>query len=156
MKKNYLIDSRKNFNEHRREFLIASAKTGCSLLCGAMLANVFPGCDTIEEGEPVLDLTKYSELQKPGGAIKKRYQKLNNANPIIIIRLDENTFTAYSAICTHQAVEVLLPENGEIRCPNHDSRFRITNGEVIQGEAIDPLPKFIVQFDTKTNILRIG
>jgi Rieske Fe-S protein len=152
----YINKMEHTFNIFRREFLSSSAKTGLCVLCGSALTTLLSSCNPIDQGEPVLDLSDYSELQKPGGAIKKRYKKLNNSNPILIIRLDENTFAAYSAICTHQAVEVRLPEDGEILCPNHDSTFRITDGRVIQGDAIEPLPKFTAHFDVKTNILRIG
>lgn len=113
-------------------------------------------CDTVEDGDPIIHLTEYPVLQKPGGAIKKRYGKLNNSEPILIIRLSENQFAAYSALCTHKGVEVKLPKDGEIVCPNHGSRFRVENGEVIEGKAIEPLQKFETTFDSHANILKIG
>lgn len=146
----------KNFNQDRRNFLSSSAITGLCIACGGVMSTLLSACDTIDDGEPVLYLTEYPALQKIGGAIKKRYSKLNNSEPILIIRLSEKEFAAYSALCTHKGVEVRLPKNGEIVCPNHGSRFRIDNGEVIEGKAIEPLKKFETFFDTQANMLRIG
>ncbi len=144
------------FNTHRREFLSASAKTGLCLLCGGVLSEMLSSCDTVEEGEPVIHLTEYPELLKAGGAIKKRYRKLNGGGPILIIRLSESGFAAYSALCTHKGVEVRLPRNGEIVCPNHGSRFSVMTGNVIDGQAIEPLQKFSTMYDRTTNTLTIS
>ena len=143
-------------NNDRRTFLISSAKTGCTLLCGAVLTNLLAGCDTVENGEPILNLNQYPELQKIGGAMKKRYSKLNNGDPILIIRLSQNEFAVYSSMCTHKGVEVKLPKNGEIVCPNHGSRFKVSDGEVIEGKAIEPLKKFTATYNTTTNTLNIS
>lgn len=142
-------------NTNRRTFLITSAKVaaGCTLLCGT--AAVLNGCNNIEEGEPALYLNEHPELQKIGGAIKKRYRRLNNSEPILIIRLSEKEFVVYSALCTHKGVEVRLPKNGEIVCPNHGSRFRITDGTVIDGKAIEPLQKFSIELSQNKQLLTI-
>lgn len=145
-----------NFNNHRREFLSASAKTGLCIACGGMLGTLLSACDTVDEGEPILHLAEYPELQKVGGAIKKRYRKLNSSEPILIIRISEHHFVAYSALCTHKGVEVKLPKNGEIVCPNHGSRFREDSGEVIEGKAIEPLKQFSAAYDETKRILTIS
>lgn len=143
-------------NTQRREFLTISAKTGFCLACGSVMSALLSACNTIEEGDPIVHLADYPQLQTPGGAIKKRYRRLNNGDPMLIIRLSEKEFAAYSALCTHKGVEVRLPKNGEIVCPNHGSRFRIDSGEVIEGKAIEPLKKFETFFDAQANTLRIG
>lgn len=145
-----------SFNKQRREFLSTSTKTGMCFACGSVLSAMLASCDTVDNGEPVIDLSEYPELQKPGGAIKKRYSRLNNSEPILIIRISEGQFVAYSALCTHKGVEVKLPKDGEIVCPNHGSRFRAENGKVIEGKAIEPLQKFNVAFDLESNMLKIG
>lgn len=143
-------------NTQRRKFLTVSAKTGFCLACGSVVSTLLSACDTIEQGEPVIHLADYPELQTPGGAIKKRYSRLNNGEPILIIRLSRKEFAAYSALCTHKGVEVRLPKNGEIVCPNHGSRFRVADGTVIDGKTIEPLKKFETFFDVQANMLRIG
>jgi Rieske Fe-S protein len=144
------------FNKLRREFLSTSAKTGLCIACGGMMSALLSACDSVDEGEPLVRLSEHPALQKIGGAIKKRYSRLNNGEPILIIRLSEHQFVAYSALCTHKGVEVRLPKNGEIVCPNHGSRFRLDNGEVIEGKAIEPLRRFETFFDIHANVLRIG
>ncbi len=145
-----------SFNKYRRQFLSSSAKTGVCIACSGVISTIISACDTVDEGEPVIHLADFPVLQKPGGAIKKRYSRLNNREPILIIRISEQQFVAYSALCTHKGVEVKLPKDGEIVCPNHGSRFKVENGEVIEGKAIEPLQQFSATFDATKNILRIG
>jgi Rieske Fe-S protein len=140
----------------RRKFLLNATKAGCFVFCSGMLAELIPGCDSVESGQPVLNVAEIPALQTPGGAIKKTYSSLNNSKPIFIIRRSEKEFVVYSAICTHQEAELRLPKNGVIICPNHGSKFSVATGEVLDGRAYAPLPKFQVQFDRTTNILKIG
>jgi len=144
------------FDKDRREFLFSTAATGLCAACSGIFPALLSSCDTVEEGEPVLHLAGYSELQKAGGAIKKRFRALNNSEPVLIIRISEYNFAAYSALCTHKGVEVRLPKNGEIVCPNHGSRFKVSDGKVIDGKAIEPLRKFIATYNLTTNTLTIS
>lgn len=147
---------RSSFDKYRREFLSSSAKTGMCIACGGLISAMVSACDTVDEGEPIIRLAEYPALQEPGGAIKKRYSRLNGGEPILIIRISELQFVAYSAMCTHKGVEVKLPSGGEIVCPNHGSRFNAVNGEVIDGKAVEPLQKFTVAFDAESKSLKIG
>ncbi|MBI2429873.1 MAG: Rieske (2Fe-2S) protein [Ignavibacteriales bacterium] len=145
-----------SFDTQRRNFLATSAKTGVCIACCGLISTIISACDTVDDGEPVINLGDYPELQRPGGAIKKRYSRLNNSEPILIIRRSESQFVAYSALCTHKGVEVKLPKDGEIVCPNHGSRFRTKDGTVIEGKAIEPLQQISATYDAAKNILRIG
>ena len=146
----------RTLNDSRRKFLSSITFGSACVMCGGMLGAVLSSCDTVEDGEPVLHLSEYPHLQKAGGAIKKRYSRLNDGAPILIIRLSESSFAAYSALCTHKGVEVRLPKNGEIICPNHGSRFKVSDGTVIEGKAIEPLQKFSTTFDKTTDTLTIS
>ncbi len=110
----------------------------------------------VEKGDPILSLEKEPALQKIGGAIKKRYEKINNGEPILIIHESEQLFVAYSALCTHQNVEVRLPKEGIIVCPNHGSRFRTADGAVLDGSAYTSLRKIPVHFDSKKFLITLG
>jgi nitrite reductase/ring-hydroxylating ferredoxin subunit len=136
----------------RRTFLT----TSLCLLCTGSVAGLLSSCDTVEEGVPVLNIADYPALQRPGGAVKKRYRRLNGAEPILIIRESTNAFVVYSAICTHQEAELRLPKEGVIVCPNHGSKFSVQTGAVISGEAYAPLKQFPAQFDIQSNTLSIG
>ncbi|MFZ4622561.1 MAG: Rieske (2Fe-2S) protein, partial [Bacteroidota bacterium] len=86
-------------------------------------------------------------LAAAGGAVKKRFASLNDGEVIIIVRIDEGTFSAFAAQCTHWGAEVNTPKNGVLVCPFHGSRFAEENGEVIEGPAGSPLKKFAVNWD---------
>jgi Rieske Fe-S protein len=49
-------------------------------------------------------------------------------------------YRAFSAVCTHVGCLVNQVANGTIDCPCHGSQFRITNGAVVTGPAMSPLP----------------
>ncbi|MGB8960474.1 MAG: Rieske (2Fe-2S) protein [Pseudonocardiaceae bacterium] len=60
---------------------------------------------------------------------------------VVVTQPTPGTFTAFSAICTHQGCTVNKVANGTIDCPCHGSRFAITDGSVVQGPASRPLAK---------------
>jgi Rieske Fe-S protein len=143
-------------NSDRRTFLIATAKIGCAALCGAALLHGTAGCDHVEQGDAVIDLTRERDLQQIGGAIKKRFAKINNGDPVLVIHETEQLYVAYSALCTHKGVEVRLPKNGVIICPNHGSRFSAAEGKVLDGLAFEPLKQIPVRFDPHKFLLTLG
>ncbi|MDD8017658.1 MAG: Rieske (2Fe-2S) protein [Bacteroidota bacterium] len=104
----------------------------------------------------MIKISEMQTLQTIGGAIKKRYSKVNHGETIIIIRQSEDHFVAYAAQCTHQGTEVKLPKGGIIVCPNHGSRFNIRDGKVLDGEAYQPLHQIQTQYDKAHGLLKIG
>ena len=63
---------------------------------------------------------------------------------VIVIRSQSGSFTATSAVCTHQGCSIRYETNGgteELACNCHDSRFELDGG-VISGPAQTPLRKF--------------
>lgn len=145
-----------SFDHQRRNFIISSASSLLCVLCGAGLVSSLASCNAVEEGEPVLDLTKETKLQTVGGAVRKRFARINHGEAIFVIRESESRFVAYAAQCTHQGVELQLPKNGMMKCPNHGSQFRTLNGMVLDGPAYAPLRSFIVQYDEQTHRVTIS
>lgn len=143
-------------NYNRRKFLSTSTKVGCAALCGVIAMDFFSGCETVEKGDAIINLEQESALKKIGGAIKKRYEKIDHGDPILIIRESEDRFIAYSALCTHQNIELRLPKNGVIVCPNHGSKFRTADGAVLDGEAYAPLKKIPLHFDSQKSLITLG
>ncbi len=140
----------------RRSFISVSAGiAGCSALalglesCGIGSLLYSSGDIPVTKGSAVIDLKNEQLLNTIGGAVKKRFESLNNGNVILIIRTDENTFGAFSAQCTHWGAEVNPPKNGVIVCPFHGSRFSEENGEVIEGPASMPLNRFLVEWNSE-------
>jgi len=109
----------------------------------------------VHDGEPVIDLAHEDRLRNIGGAVRKRFALLNNGEAIFIIRHSETEFLSYAAQCTHQHVELIMPVDGIIKCPNHGSRFNAGDGSVIDGKAYDPLKKFRIDYDVTNQRISI-
>lgn len=63
-----------------------------------------------------------------------------------------SSFTALSAICTHQTCEITAFSGGTFVCPCHGSQFD-TSGHVLGGPAPSPLTQYPTQF--VNNVLSI-
>ncbi|HDQ44357.1 MAG TPA: Rieske (2Fe-2S) protein [bacterium] len=95
-----------------------------------------------ENGNTVdLDLndSAHAALRNVGGAMKINLAGVSN--PVLVIRRAQDQVGALSVICTHAGCEIGLPQNHEIACPCHDSRFGL-DGSVIRGPATQPLPAY--------------
>ena len=61
-------------------------------------------------------------------------------NAIIVTRPSETEVHAFSGHCTHQGCLVRM-QDSVIHCPCHNSEFDPATGDVLQGPAIDALPR---------------
>ncbi len=128
----------------RREFILTSGKSAiAAAIIGPMMATGLTATSRSVPITPmVLDLTDpgFIALTKVGGA-----QKINNPldakRPIIVTRISETTYAAFSSRCTHLGCEVALPEKNVITCPCHKSTFTMT-GKVTRGPAKKDLKTF--------------
>ncbi|MEG8278685.1 Rieske (2Fe-2S) protein [Streptomyces sp. AHA2] len=59
---------------------------------------------------------------------------------VVVTQPEAGEFKAFSAICTHQRCLVSSVSDGMIDCPCHGSRFRVSDGSVVNGPATQPLP----------------
>ncbi|MFF9015711.1 Rieske (2Fe-2S) protein [Streptomyces sp. NPDC014870] len=78
-------------------------------------------------------LTSTTDVPVGGGTIFKEEK-------VVVTQPTAGDFKAFSAICTHQGCIVAKVENGTIDCACHGSKFRITDGSVVNGPATRPLP----------------
>ncbi|MGW2017556.1 Rieske (2Fe-2S) protein [Streptomyces sp. NPDC001927] len=78
-------------------------------------------------------LTTKGDVPVGGGTIFKEEK-------VVVTQPTAGDFKAFSAICTHQGCIVAKVENGTIDCACHGSKFRITDGSVVNGPATRPLP----------------
>jgi Rieske Fe-S protein len=63
-------------------------------------------------------------------------------NPCLLLRPAENTYLAYSRICTHTSCPVFYrPEENRIICPCHGGIYSVADGSVLAGPPPRPLPK---------------
>ncbi|MFE5618247.1 Rieske (2Fe-2S) protein [Streptomyces sp. NPDC056470] len=131
---------------------VAALATGCGsdgdTDSGTTASPTAPGTDTTpaptttpaEEptGSPASSpagdaLAQTSDIPVGGGTIFKEEK-------IVVTQPTADDFKAFSAICTHQGCIVAKVENGTIDCACHGSKFRITDGSVVNGPATRPLP----------------
>jgi Rieske Fe-S protein len=73
-------------------------------------------------------------------------------NNVLVTRTGENSFNAFTAICTHEQCTVTGFQSGVFVCPCHGSQYN-TNGQVQQGPATRALQRFNTQFTN--NVLTI-
>ncbi|MFC1541323.1 ubiquinol-cytochrome c reductase iron-sulfur subunit [Candidatus Latescibacterota bacterium] len=136
--------------EKRREILRKGASLLGISLCTTAVSTIIPGCesDTLKTSDEfeIFALSTEKELSDIGGAIKKTFGHHNGGRPVIIVRLGETDFVAFTSVCTHLQTEINLPtdEMQNLRCPNHGSVFSSTTGEVVSGFANAPLQKFTI------------
>lgn len=128
----------------RRQFLVRALAGTAGAAAGAAL----PGCapDTspaplVDVPAPVggritLELARYPDLARPGGAVRARAPGL--AEPVLLVHAQDGTFAAMASTCTHQGCPVGFAR-GEVVCPCHGSTFdlqgRVTNPPAVQGLA---------------------
>jgi len=88
-----------------------------------------------------VEIASGSALAATGG------QALVQAGPnsLLVARTGTSTFTALTAICTHEACLITNGEAGAFVCPCHGSRFDAT-GRAITGPAVTSLRSFATAF----------
>jgi cytochrome b6-f complex iron-sulfur subunit len=136
----------------RRGFLGSSAAVVLPVLCG--------GCSD-PPGPPIVDLpavanrqiaiplSSFSELAQVGGSLVGKAS--GYAHPIVVAHLDQNTFVALDAICTHQNCTVSYNAlNLTMDCPCHGSTYEARDGSRISGPALLPLTRFVASSDGTT------
>ena len=64
---------------------------------------------------------------------------IEDAAGVVVVQPTAGEYKAYSAICPHQGCEVDQVAGGEIMCPCHGSRFRVSDGGVLNGPATQGL-----------------
>jgi arsenite oxidase small subunit len=66
--------------------------------------------------------------------------------PCFLLRPAEETYLAFSRLCTHHTCPVFYrPEANIFTCPCHGGIFSATNGAVLDGPPPKPLPQLILE-----------
>lgn len=128
----------------RKDFLKKFAIGGSILLAAPVFLNSCSNGndDVMDEEENGNDVTvdlndeDFAELKTVGG-----FAYIGN---IIVIRSGENSYNAFSKVCTHQGCPVTYNHaNAELPCTCHGSVFS-TSGAVLEGPAPSSLKKYSV------------
>ncbi len=131
----------------RRTFLRSTALVVLPALCGGC-SDDRPGIidlPKVASNTIVIPLEAFPMLAEVGGSIVGKAD--GHENPIIIAHVDQDTFAAVDALCTHMQCTVAYNAlNITFDCPCHDSSYEI-DGSVIGGPAIRPLRMFPISSD---------
>jgi Rieske Fe-S protein len=144
----------------RKEFLKV-----CGGACLGMLgfSILVQSCGTVyyaqaELSEKKLRLAKTEFETLKDGEIKYRkfvLVKREDSNyPILVNRMDANTYSAYEMKCTHLG-NVLAVIVNIFTCASHGSEFDL-NGKVLQGPASEKLQSYPVALDDKMIYIQLG
>lgn len=83
-------------------------------------------------------LAKVGDVPVGGGVV--------SADGVLVLQLTGGKFTAFDAICPHQAFRVSPPDDkGVITCQGHNSHFKAADGSFIDGPAPSGLKPVQVQ-----------
>jgi cytochrome b6-f complex iron-sulfur subunit len=129
-------------NTNRRDFLNLLLKGG---FFAWLVSIVYPIYDYLEppKAEEVkvtsVDIGNVNEMAKDSGKIIKFGNK-----PVIVIRLPNGEFRAFSANCTHlDCIVQYRKDLGQIYCACHNGRYDL-NGKNVSGPPPAPLQKYNV------------
>jgi cytochrome b6-f complex iron-sulfur subunit len=142
----------------RRTFCVHACQAASLVAVG----SVFQGCDesnpagpspsmptlpvassTIVNGAIVVNVDSSSPLAAVGSAAL--VQSTLPPGTLLVSRTAQDSFTALTAICTHEQCVVTGFENQRYVCPCHGSQYS-TSGQVVNGPALMALRQFPTQF----------
>jgi cytochrome b6-f complex iron-sulfur subunit len=132
----------------RREFLIQGSITSIAIVlagCAGSSGPTAPGSVSL-----TVNIADYPSLAQVAGTA---YVTSNN-NPLVIVRIDDNTFDTFSRTCPHQGGTINTVGNG-FECPVHGARFSDT-GTWVGGQPTSNLTSYPTQFDSASGVLTIG
>ena len=104
---------------------------------------------SVLNGVVSVNIAAGSTLATPGAAAL--VQATNGS--FLVARTAQDSFTALTAVCTHEGCTVSGFQNQNYVCPCHGSTFT-TSGSVVAGPASRPLRQFTTQF--ANNVLTIA
>jgi cytochrome b6-f complex iron-sulfur subunit len=90
-------------------------------------------------------LTLTIDVASPLSAVGSAALVQSTAGNALVSRTAQDTFTAVTAVCTHEACTVTGISGQIYVCPCHGSEFS-TSGGVVKGPAASPLRQFSTRF----------
>ncbi len=135
---------------HAVQSLVLFGVAVAASACGADDPTEPASSDAITIAGPIITiaLSRLDALQSPGSAYVLGTQS------VIVLRLGERDYRAFTNICTHSGCGISLFERGRMRCQCHGSEFD-TDGKNVVGPAPSPLTQYAASLDVGTNTLTI-
>ena len=126
----------------RREFARYLVAGAGALAVGNLGIAAWTQLRTINQGE-ARELLPLADLPV-GETHLFRYP--TDADPAVLLRLDDSEVVAFSQKCTHLGCVVYwAPEAGEMECPCHEGVFDVRTGAVLAGPPQRPLGRIDVE-----------
>lgn len=91
------------------------------------------GSDTASGPTGSGPLLKVSEIPEGGGVV------VADRN-LVATQPSKGTYKLFVGTCTHQGCQVQEVQDGTIDCPCHGSKFKVSDGSVVNGPATRALP----------------
>jgi Rieske Fe-S protein len=94
-------------------------------------------------GYPIKTIAQAEEIPVGGSKI---FTYPADDRPCFLLRPAEDTYVAFSRLCTHHTCPVFYqPADHIFTCPCHGGIFSATNGTVLDGPPPKPLPQLILE-----------
>jgi cytochrome b6-f complex iron-sulfur subunit len=155
------IEDTETLRSSRREFCVHACQAASLVAAGAMwqacggssmspsnATNLPTVAATAASGALSLTVDAASPLAAVGSAALVQSSAAN----VLVSRTAQDTFTAVTAVCTHEACTISGISGSIYTCPCHGSQFNATGG-VVKGPAVQPLRQFTTRFSA--NVLTI-
>ena len=137
----------------RREFARYLALGAGALAVGNVALAAWTQLRSINVGEPRA-VVALADVEV-GGTYLFRYPE--NADPAILLRVDDSQVVAFSQKCTHLGCVVYFqPDEARWHCPCHEGNFSALTGDVISGPPTRPLGKIEVEVRDDGMIWALG
>ena len=149
---------------NRREFVLH----GCQVVSLAATAAWLDGCSnspTSGGSAPSLSsmtatvvnrtITIAIDASSPLAAVGKAALVRTTSGDFLVAHTAQDTFTALTAVCTHEGCAVTGFDSAHYVCPCHGSTFT-TSGAVVQGPASSPLHQFPTTLDAASSVVTIS
>lgn len=137
----------------RREFARYLALGAGALAVGNVGLAAWTQLRSINVGEPRA-VVALADVEV-GGTFLFRYPE--NADPAILLRVDDTQVVAFSQKCTHLGCVVYYqPTEARWHCPCHEGNFEPLTGDVISGPPTRPLGKIEVEVREDGMIWALG
>lgn len=145
---------------NRRAFIKSSCKTCVTALPVYWLVQACQVTKSITnyqflQGKIILKKSEFL-VQKNNQSMYKKFIVIKpeqNDFPIVIYRVNEQQFNAYSLKCTHQGCE-LTPYDIAMVCPCHGAEFNL-KGQVTSGPAETDLQSYSITIDNENIYIQL-
>jgi cytochrome b6-f complex iron-sulfur subunit len=124
---------------------VATALTGCGGSPTSASSGSFAALPTINSNIVTSTITIGIDASSPLASVGNAALVNASGRSFLVARTAQDTFTALTAVCTHEACTVSNFQNQVYECPCHGSQYT-TAGNVVKGPAPRSLSTFRTTF----------